>query len=98
MKGKDVSFIISGSTVGAIAVGDGAKVNGRVTVGGAPRTAGKRLRMTIDVRGAESRDQISEWLRQVRKDILDDGEAGAIGDVDGSTPSGCAWRIEEEPQ
>lgn len=97
--GKDSKFVINmgpGNTVGAMAIGPGAKAEGTVTIGGHRKHAGKRLRMSIDIRGAVSREQISEWLRQIRKDLLDDGDSGAIGEVAGDNPSGCAWRIEDD--
>ncbi len=90
------SVRITGSTIGAVAVGSGATVEGSVTKGGSTPAADATLKATVDLRGASSQDQIAARLRAVADKIEDGKDVGAIGRVTGANASGVAWKVEVE--
>jgi hypothetical protein len=80
---------ITGSTIGAMAVGSGATASGSV----GPKPAGK-LRLTFEARHA-SREQIAKWLRALAL-VMDDPEhptTSAGTTVDGAER---AWSLEPD--
>lgn len=99
MASRFTTNIGPGNIIGAMAVGEGAKVTGHVTIGGesAPARTKKPLRMKLEIRGAANRGQLSVWLEEIAESILDGNMTGATGEVvSGERKSGCAWTVEAD--
>jgi hypothetical protein len=95
--GSNFSIKIDGnSTIGAVAFGPGAKAEGSVTIGGQPKPSHVRFKASIDVRGATSRGNLAAALEAAALSIRSGQDIGAIGNVTGATPSGVAWKVEQD--
>jgi hypothetical protein len=95
-KKNPYSISISG-TVGAVAFGPGAEARSSVTVGGPAKAAqGARLRATIEVRRALTRNEIASMLEDAAKAIRRGANVVAIGDVLDTNATGCAGKVEVE--
>jgi hypothetical protein len=87
MSKDSFSLNITGSTIGAMALGPGATA--RSTVGGP--TADLPLALQVEISGA-SRGQIAHWLRKAAQRIeRGEGARDTFADVDGGAK--CAWSL-----
>lgn len=96
MGSKHTVNIGPGNNVGAMAIGDGAIVEGSVSVGGHRESRGERMRLTIDIRGATSPAEMAGFLGKVIAGVMNGSRLGTVGFVTGSNARGCAWKIENE--
>jgi hypothetical protein len=84
-----------GTIVGAMAVGDGARVEGSVTIGGSPTVASpEAIRVKVEIRRMAPW-KAATYLRKLA-DKIDEGKAGtfARGTVtDGAQSNGVAWDV-----
>lgn len=86
------SITITGRTVGAIAVGDGAQASG--SLGGAPRPGGT-FALDFKAKGA-TREQIALWLRGVAS-VLEDPEHPTTTFAKEENGTSRAWTLTREP-
>lgn len=93
MSGSRFVTNITGGTIGAIAIGDGARAEGCVT---SNASSPARFRATVDVRGAASIRNVAAMLEDVAARLREGATTGAIGRVSGADPSGVAWTVKEE--
>lgn len=81
------SINITGSSIGAMAVGQGATASG--STGGKPTS---KLRFTFEAKGA-TREQIAKWLRTAADAVEDDYCPAFAKTVDGASR---AWNLEAD--
>lgn len=91
------SVNISGSNVGAVAVGAGAEAKGKVEIGGPAKPAQNvRLSAIIEARGATSREELASMIEDAAAGIRKGAHNISIGDVSNAKAAGCAGKVTVE--